>query len=142
MPLMRQATTGKAVSGSFQPTLGPMEVERVDAAKETEGNSVALSCLNAAIDDAHVQRKVLASDLQMSEGYLSRLTSGAQACPLSLLDKLPDSIVLPCLDRIARARGARVMRDDEDVIAAEHLAEAAMRFVRVKVQMAKAGGVR
>ena len=104
----------------------------------TDGKRLALRCLNDAIDASATARKVLAGECGLSEAQFSRLTGGAQGFPLPLLDRLPDSIVLDYLDRMAHERGAHVEREDAAVLAATRLAEAAMAFVRVKVRMAKA----
>lgn len=119
-----------------QQTFGPMELR---ATSDEPNNSESLAQMNAAIDRSGIQRKVLAADLGLSESQFSRLTSGVQGFPIALLDRLPASIVLDYLDRMAHERGAHVEREDAAVMAATRLVEAALAFVRVKAQMAKAG---
>jgi hypothetical protein len=128
---MSTATLGNALTTRYH--------EEPDAALvDRDDKRLALRCLNDAIDAGGTARKALAGDCRMSEAQFSRLTSGVQGFPLSLLDQLPDSIVLDYLDRMAHERGAHVEREDAAVLAATRLAEAAMQFVRVKVRMAKA----
>ena len=130
---MPEARKRESVAAYRQGTLGPMELEPTTA---THGNSNALARVNEAIDH-FAQRKVVADHLHVTEQHLSKLTSGTQAFGVALFDGLPDALVLDICDRIARERGGRVVREDEDVLVAQRLAEVANEFVRVRVRTAR-----
>lgn len=133
LPLLGEARKGNALAASSpaatiasppQPVMG------------TDGKSVALDCLNAAIDASSMQRKVLAYDCGISEAQFSRLTTGAQGFPLTLLDKLPRAVVADFLQRM------QDRHDDPVAVAAEQLIVAGLRFIRLvrsmRPRMAKA----
>lgn len=113
------ATTLGELSGSLRhprPTsLAPMA---------SHGDSLALRCLNDAIDRAGIIRKVLADRCGHTEKQFSKLTSGAQGFPVSLLDALPLSIVRDFQTTYADARRERT-RDELD----EQIFEAIERLV-------------
>ena len=137
---MPSGSKGNKVAASCQLAFGPTPLETVSntaPAQETTGNRDAVGCLRDAIDRSGVQDKVLVDATGVSKGYFSKTTNGASPCPLQLLDRLPDPPVLDALDRMARQRGARVVREDEDILAAQRLAEVANDFIRVRVRMAR-----
>ena len=92
----------------------------------TDGKSFSLGCLNAAIDASGVPRKALAADCGLSDAQFSRLTSGVQGFPVSLLDRLPKPITSDFLRRMDDALGC-----DPVAAAAEQLAMAAVRYLSV-----------
>lgn len=69
-------------------------------------NLIAVQCLNAAIDQSGIPRKVLAEDfVGVGEAQFSKL---AHSAAIDLIDKLPDEIVLEWLRRMGKTRAFEV----------------------------------
>lgn len=110
---------------------------------EMDGNGVAVRCMGEAIDGCGIPRAVLAGDhAHLSEAQFSKLTRSAA---IELLDKLPNEVVVPFLQRLGRERGFEVrettLRElDDDILAllARLVTLAKLRDVRtrpLKVQL-------
>ncbi len=105
---------------------------------ETGGNSVALDCLCAAFDASQITDKVLAGELGVSRGQLSKIRNGIVPFPMALLDKLRPAIRHDWLHRMNE-------REDHDAMAyaVEQLVKAAVQWLRIasvqRKKMAKAG---
>jgi hypothetical protein len=111
-------------------------------AAATNGNSVALRCLDDALAQ-HGQAKVVAIDLGVSEQTLSKMRGGSQAFGVDRLDALDDDLLKNFLRRYGRARGFRVRfisaaEIDADVLVAVKRVVATMRLRAVRSRAAKA----
>lgn len=84
----------------------------------SHGNSLAVACLLAALDESGIPRKVFASDLGLTEPELSKALS-SQRFDIRWLDELPPVVALDWFTRYARQKfGAHVrLPEPEDLFA-------------------------
>lgn len=113
---------------------------------ETEGNEVSTSfqrdkdravrCWQETVTASGLDDKVLASEVGMTKGYYSKVANGEQGDLLGLVYRLPKERAAMRADFFARL--AEVERIDVVTLAAETLVAAAIRFLKVRGDMASA----
>ena len=95
-----------------------------DHDRETHGKSLALGCLNDAIDSTRdmAYRKALAADLGKSESTFSKMTNGLQAFGLDDFEQLPRDLQVKWMKRYGKdVLGLNVYEMDQAAIADELL---------------------
>lgn len=115
-----KASEGNKLERSFQTEHGV----------ESSGNSLALTCLNEAVDafvgTTQIPRKVLAEECGQNEAQFSKSLSGARGGDfMGVIDKIRPEIRLDWLDRMTKAQQPGGLAE----LAAEQLIHAAVRFL-------------
>lgn len=103
---------------------------------ETEGNSVAVRCLNEVLDASGVQDKVLAAECGYSRSRFSKIASGQSGNLLDLVYRLPPHRAALRAQFFAKLSEHESF--DPVISAAEQLMTSAARFMR----LAAATGIR
>lgn len=129
-----------------------MQTRMHNSGLATEGNVVSTSfhereavlrCWREVVETCGIQEQLLADAAGMSKGYFSKVSSGQQGDLLGMI--LLVGRTYPDLRRAFIAGIAEIEGADPLTQAAEQLAKAAMRFVRLQSEsgpfrMAKASG--
>lgn len=110
---------------------------------ERQGNASSTSqCLNDAIDDSLIPRKVLAEEfVGVSEGQFSKLMHSAA---IDALGKLPDEVLMLFLERMGERRAFRVqvlapVELDQELLKLLDQLTATLKLRKVRARPAKAG---
>lgn len=93
-----RASQGNSVAAGFPAT----------DATASDGNSLALSCLNTELDSCGLPDKAIAADCAKSEQTFSKMRSGKQAFGIVDFEKLPRDVQVAWMKRYGAAIGVEV----------------------------------
>lgn len=109
---------------------GDLESEGLEVPRSCQDREAALSCWRRVLDRSGLQDKVIADAAGMTPAHFSRVSSGQQGDFLGMIFRI--GATYPELRRAFIAGLAEIEGADPLTQAAEHLAMAALRFMRLQ----------